>query len=239
MKDYDVKDHGNNDYTVTDKDSGDVYNVHLSHYGSPEVSRASSGGGGGLPGLFVLLWVASIIGMPIIFFTEKIYMYESAPVLYIIAYLCSLISFIFIFFPEVKKYKNEKLKKYGLLFMYIFNYILLAFSTLVYFTQSKENSTFIFIYIMPLVAYLTIIYHVKDFHLIYPMMKKLKIERYSFLGVYVVQWLIIIVIFYFLIMEPFGKVLGDFLMFIICYMYMIFVDIKKLWIRKSAKYYNY
>lgn len=232
MKEFEVQERSDNDYTVTDKDSGDVYNVHLSHYGSPEINRVSSGGGGSLLGLFAILWIASIIGMPIIFFTEKIYLYESAPVLYIIAYLCSLVSFIFTAFPEVKKYKNEKLKKYSLMFIYIFNYILLVFSALVYFTQSKENSIFIFIYIMPLVGYLTIIYHIKDSHLIYPMMKTLKIKRYSFTGVYLVQWLIIAVIFYFLIMEPFGKVLGDFLMFIICYMYMILVDVKKLWLRK-------
>ena len=102
MKEFEVQERSDNDYTVTDKDSGDVYNVHLSHYGSPEINRVSSGGGGSLLGLFAILWIASIIGMPIIFFTEKIYLYESAPVLYIIAYLCSLVSFILTAFPEVK-----------------------------------------------------------------------------------------------------------------------------------------
>lgn len=235
MKEYDVKEVSENDYQVTDKDNGETYNVHLNHYGSPDVSRASStGGGGGLGCVSILIWIAYIFVMPVVFFTEKIYLQESAPIFFIAAYLVALVGFIYTFFPGVKKYKFERLKKYGPRFLYILNYLTLIFSAVLYFNLPEEDSTFLFIYIMPFVGFFTIFYHIKDFHLIPVMMKKMKIKRYSFTLIYFLQWLIICAIFLYGILEPFKDVIRDFASFIICYMYMIYVDIKKFFLYRHG-----
>lgn len=217
------------DFEVKDNDTGRTYNVNVTHYGSVDVHEKSDGGG--LP--LGLLWIISLIGMPIIFFTEKIYQYESAPVLYIVSYLVSLVAFIFTFFPSIKEKKLPNwLKKLISMAFPIFMYTIFVFSGIIYFTLGDGNCDFIFIYIVPIMNYGLILYHVREAHLIYPMMCALKIKRYSFIGVYLLQWLAICVVFYFGIMTPFSDILGEFQVFIVCYMYIILVDVKKYWLRK-------
>ena len=234
MKEYNVRETGDNDFRVTDKDTGTEYDVHLNHYGNHTVSKVDSAGGGGLGLLIILVWIAWIFVMPVVFFTEKIYVMDSAPIFFVVTYLVVLGSFIFTFFPDVKKKKFERLKKYGFKCIYIINYLLLITSAIIYFTLGEGNSTFVFVYFMPIVSFILIGYHVKDFHLIPVMMERLKIKRYSFLLVYFLQWLIICAIFLYGILEPFGDFIGEFAAFIICYMYMIYVDIKKFILCRKA-----
>lgn len=232
MADFEIRDNetSRSDFTVVNKDNGYEYDVSVTHYGY-EVSRRSSGGGGGIP--LALLWVASIIFMPIIFFTEKIYQYESAPVLYCIAYLVSLTVFLFTFFPGLKnKQLPIWLKKFISMAFPIFMYLILVFSAIIYFTLGNGNCDFLFIYICPIMVYGVILYHVRDFNLIPLMMEKLHVKKYSFIATYFLQWLAICVIFYYGIMMPFGDALGEFLIFILCYLYVILVDVKKFWLLK-------
>ena len=220
------------DFEVKNTDTGQTYKATVNENGSIDVRETSSGGGGGLP--LGLLWIAAIIGMPIIFFTEKIYQYEQAPVLYIVSYLVCLIAFLFTFFPGLKEKKLPTWLKKGISMAFpIFMYTIFVFSGIMYYTLGDGNCDFIFIYIAPIMTYGLILYHVRDAHLIYPMMYALKIKRYSFIGTYFLQWLAICVVFYFGIMMPFGNILGEFQLFIVCYMYIILVDVKRYLLRKG------
>ena len=231
---FDVNDHGKNDYTVTNNSSGRSYDVHVNNDGSYNVSERS--GGGGLPILIFLPIL--VVAMPIIFFTQRLWEYGAAPVPFIASYIVCVIAFIFIFFPSVKeKSVSPKAKIWLSRSFSIILYLLFIFSAIIYFTLDKKDSQFLYVYIMPIVSYGLILYHVKDFHLIPPMMKALKIKRWSFIVVYLLQWLLLCVLFYFGIMETLGEILGDFLAYIICYMYMIFVDVKKFILHKKFYFY--
>ena len=233
MADFEIRDNDTSysDYIVTDLDSGAEYDVSVTHYGAVDITPRSRKASV-LPVL--VLWIAVIIGMPIIFFTEKIWQYESAPIFFIIAWLVALVSFVFTVIPGAKDVKvSDKFKKVSGKLFSIFMYLILVFAAITYFTLGEENCDFLFIYVSPIMVYGVILYHVKDADLIVPLMEKLKIKKYSFVGVYIIQWLIICVIFYFAVMQLFGDVLGEFLAYVVCYMYVIWVDIKKLWLRKS------
>lgn len=224
MKEYDVKDLGNNDYIVTDKDTKETYNVHLNHYGKHSISYGS-GGGGGLGIVTVIIWIALVFVMPVIFFVEKIYTFPSGIVPFILAYLLVVFSFVWTFIPSSRELKFPRLKRIIPKIFPWFLYLLLLFFTIMHFGTPKETSNLMYAYFMPIVGYSLIVYHIKDFNITCDIMIKLDRKKYSMTLIYIIQWLVICIIVLGL-MEIAKDFLGDFLMVILCYLYIILVDVK-------------
>ena len=232
MKEYDVQDHGNNDYTVTDKDTKQTYNVHLNHYGAHDVS--TGGGGGGLGPLMLFIWIALIFVMPVIFFVEEIYMYPTGIVPFVLAYALVLFSFIYTFIPSAKELKFPRLKRIIAKVYPWFLYLLLVFMGIMHFASNKENADYFYALLMPIVVYSLVIYHIRDFGITVTIMNKLNRKKYSMILIYIVQWLVICFIILGLI-EIAKDFLGDFLMVMTCYFYIILVDVKSI-ISKRMRY---